>query len=80
MDSIEGRIVAIAESWPMQLSVQPDQGPGWTVMVGENTGLTRHGSPLQASALRIGQRLRATGSQLGLAAQPALQAQTVELL
>jgi hypothetical protein len=76
MDSIEGQLLTIAESWPLQLTVQPDRGPSWFVRVGDNTLTYQSGIPVQASALRTGQRLRVTGILYGA---ECLQAQTVEM-
>ena len=77
MDSIEGLLIAIAETWPLQLTVQPDQGPPWAVSAGEGMRLSLRGAPMQPSALRPGQRLRASGQRHGA---QALQAQTIEVL
>lgn len=76
MHSVEGRLLAIAESWPLQLTVQPDQGPPWSVRVGDGARLTLRGTQVQATALRVGQRLRASGTLQGA---QSLQAQNVEL-
>lgn len=76
MHSIEGQLLTIAESWPLQLTVQPDQGPPWSVRVGDDTLISLRGNPEQASALRTGQRLRAIGIMYGA---ESLQAQTVEV-
>ena len=76
MHSIEGRLLAIAESWPLQLTVQPDQGPPWSVRVGDTARLTLRGAPVQASALRTGQSLRVNGTLQGAL---GLQALNVEI-
>jgi hypothetical protein len=77
MQSIEGQLLTIAESWPLQLTVQPtDQGPPWSVRVGDDTLISLRGNSVQALALRNSQRLSASGILYGA---ESLQAQTIEV-
>ena len=77
MHIIEGQLLTIAESWPLQLTVQPaDQGPPWSVRVADDTLISLRGNSVKASALHNGQRLRVSGILYG---SESLQAQTIKV-
>lgn len=77
MDMIEGRLLSVAETWPLQLSVQPASGPAWAVTLAEDVQVRAGGRPAKAGALRPGQQLRVQGPALG---PQALLGQQVEML
>lgn len=77
IETIEGRLATIAETWPLQLALQPEHGPPWAVTVGDGTRVGLRGAAATPAALRPGQHLRATGQQQG---PLALLAQAVEIL
>jgi hypothetical protein len=75
MHRIDGQLLTIAESWPLQLTVQPtEQGPPWSVRVGDDTLISLRGNSVQALALRNSQRLSASGILYGA---ESLHAQTI---
>lgn len=73
MNQVEGQLSAVAESWPLQLTVLSSLGAVWAVSLDESTRFRLGGRTANAADLRVGQRLRASGSLLGPEALLALQ-------
>jgi hypothetical protein len=75
-ETIEGEIVAVMESWPLQLTVETPTG---RVQVGLQAGtvVTQGGQPSDPGGLRPGLRVRIAGERSG---PGALSARSVELL
>lgn len=66
MHQVEGRLVSLAESWPLQLSVQPASGPAWSVTLDERATVRAFDGASQVGALRPGMRVVVRGRVLGL--------------
>lgn len=65
MHQVEGLLVSLAESWPLQLSVQPSSGPAWSVTLDERASVLTFGRASQVRALRPGMRVIVRGRVLG---------------
>ena len=65
MQQVEGRLVSLAESWPLQLSVQPASGPAWSVTLDERANVRAFGQASQIGALRPGMQVIVRGRVLG---------------
>lgn len=65
MQQVEGLLVSLAESWPLQLSVQPSSGPEWSVTLDERASVLALGRASQVGALRPGMRVIVRGRVLG---------------
>ena len=74
--TIEGRIVTVMESWPLQLSVETDAGR-YHVGLLQETDITRQGNKVEPGALRVDQRIRVTGNVSG---DLAMTASAIEIL
>lgn len=65
MQQVEGRLVSLAESWPLQLSVQPASGPAWSVTLDERATVLAFGRASHVGALRPDMRVVVRGRVLG---------------
>ena len=57
---IEGTIIGVMETWPLQLSVDTREGT-WQVALAETTVVTSGGRPVDLSKLLPGRRVRVDG-------------------
>lgn len=57
--------MSLAESWPLQLSVQPASGPPWSITLDTQALVRVHGQPAHVGALRPGMQVRVQGRPLG---------------
>ena len=57
---IDGTIVAVLESWPLQLRVETQEGPYLVALLAETT-VVDEGKSVEAGTLRVGQRVRLEG-------------------
>jgi hypothetical protein len=73
---IEGEVVAVMESWPLQLTVQTMQGTYHVALLDE-TQITQRAELAEPSALRPGARVRIEGRQ---SAASALVAKNIEII
>ena len=62
--SIEGTIVSVMESWPLQLVVENESGR-WQVALRDDTAITVRGSPADPGQIRPGARVRIEGPGSG---------------
>ena len=77
MQQVEGRLVSLAESWPLQLSVQPASGPAWSVTLDERATVLAFGRASQVGALRPDMHVVVRGRVLG---PHALLAEAIEVV
>ena len=77
MQLVEGRLVSLAESWPLQLSVQPSSGSVWSVTLDERASVLAFGRASHVGALRPDMRVIVRGRVLG---PHALLAAEVEVI
>lgn len=73
---MEGRIVSVLETWPLQLMVD-GAGGRWSVALSADTVVTEGGRQVEPSRLRAGARIVATGRATG---PLALIADRIEIL
>ncbi|MBB3082464.1 hypothetical protein [Geodermatophilus sabuli] len=73
---IDGAIIAIRETWPLQLVVEAPGGRH-DVALSEDTALTRAGTPVGSGALEVGAVVRVVGR---LSAPHAMVASRVDIL
>ncbi len=75
---VEGRIVEVMESWPLQLAVKSGNVCYQIALLSETT-VSLGGQPVNPQLLRPHQRIRVTGTTYGASSQ-AMVAQTIEVL
>jgi hypothetical protein len=61
---MEGRIVSVLETWPLQLMVD-GAGGQWSVALSADTAVTEGGRRAEPSRLREGARVSVTGRATG---------------
>jgi hypothetical protein len=75
---IEGQIVNVMETWPLQLTVRTEV-TSFHVQLSDRTTTTRDGVPLDPGALRPSARVRITGSSAA-GDSAALVAESIDVL
>ena len=75
---IEGKIVAVMESFPLQLKVDTKSG-SYSVKLLSDTKITRQGETVDPGELSPDQKVRIKGQSSG-SSQSAITAQTIEIL
>jgi len=73
---MEGRIVSVLETWPLQLMVDGAAGR-WSVALSADTVVTEGGRRAEPSRLREGSRISVTGRETG---PLAMIAERIDLL
>ena len=61
---MEGRIVSVLETWPLQLTVEATTGR-WHVVLSNDTTVMQGMRRVELSRLRQGQRISVTGKHTG---------------
>jgi hypothetical protein len=61
---MQGRIVSVLETWPLQLTVDAPGGR-WSVALSSGTEVTERGRSVDHARLRGGARIAVTGRQTG---------------
>lgn len=77
MDTVQGQLLRIAESWPLQLTLLAADGSTWVATLGDGAPVTVRGVPAGPAALRPGQQLVLRGRLVG---PQALSAEQVNVL
>ncbi|NEO78092.1 hypothetical protein [Moorena sp. SIO4G3] len=75
---IEGKIVAVMESFPLQLKVETQSG-SYSVQLLSDTKITRQGETVDPGELSPEQKVRIKG-QSSASSKSAMTAQTIEIL
>jgi hypothetical protein len=73
---MDGRIVAVLETWPLQLTVKAATGC-WHVVLSDNTTVMKDVRRVEPSCLHEGQRILVTGKETSLL---AMIAERIDLL
>jgi hypothetical protein len=73
---MEGRIIAVLETWPLQLTVEGAAGR-WSVALSADTVVMDGTRPVEPSRLRQGERIAVTGKETG---PLAMIAERIDLL
>ena len=77
MDTVQGQLLRIAESWPLQLTLRAADGSTWVATLGDGALVTVRGVPASPAVLRPGQQLALRGR---LVAPQALAADHINVL
>lgn len=77
MDTVTGTVVAIQETWPLQLEVRADDGSVRPVPLAADCVVRAKGQAVPVSRLAPGAHIRATGARLS---HGGVQASGIDIL